>query len=140
MYLLDTNILSDMVRNPFGRAAERADRVGNENFAISIVVAAEIQVGIAKNPSFRRAAEMRAILDTIDIKPLEQPCDEVYGRIRADLEKHGVVIGPNDLLVAAHALALDAVLVTDDEEFSRVPGLKTENWLRDAPATEQTGR
>ncbi len=73
MYLLDTNILSDMVRNPFGRAAERADRVGNENFAISIVVAAEIQVGIAKNPSFRRAAEMRAILDTIDIKPLEQP-------------------------------------------------------------------
>jgi tRNA(fMet)-specific endonuclease VapC len=61
---------------------------------------------------------------------LEKPVDHEYARIRADLEKRGLPIGPNDLLIAAHARLLGLVLVTDDtEEFARVPGLQVENWL-----------
>lgn len=65
------------------------------------------------------------------ILPMEMPADEAYASVRLALEKIGKPIGTNDLLIAAHALALDATLVTDNEsEFARIPGLKIENWLR----------
>jgi tRNA(fMet)-specific endonuclease VapC len=68
--------------------------------------------------------------DYLKVLPLETPADLAYGAVRADLEQRGQLIGPNDLLIAAHALALGCVLVTDNErEFSRVNGLRTENWL-----------
>lgn len=62
--------------------------------------------------------------------PLEEPADRCYSELRADLEKRGATIGPNDMLIAAHALALQCAVITANElEFSRVPGLQVENWL-----------
>jgi tRNA(fMet)-specific endonuclease VapC len=70
-------------------------------------------------------------LATVEIVPLSSGADETYAVLRADLERKGQLIGPNDMLIAAHALALDAILVTDNvREFKRVKGLKIENWLR----------
>jgi tRNA(fMet)-specific endonuclease VapC len=127
--LLDTNILSDLVRHPQGRVAEKIAQVGEESICTSILVACELRFGAAKRGSKRLTAQLEAILSTLDVLPLEEPADRQYGDLRSRLEKLGMVIGPNDMLIAAHALALDAVLITDNvREFSRVPALKVENW------------
>jgi tRNA(fMet)-specific endonuclease VapC len=79
----------------------------------------------------RIRCDLNAILSAIEILPLEEPSDQRYGELRADLEKRGLMIGPNDMLIAAHALMLDCVVVTANiREFSRVPNLKVENWLQ----------
>lgn len=94
----------------------------------SVVVAAELRYGAAKKASPRLSRQLEAILEVL---PLEVPADRSYAMLRADLERSGRVLGPNDVLVAAQALALGCVLVTDNErELARVPGLRTENWLR----------
>ena len=130
-YLLDTNIVSGMARNPQGVVAENIRRVGADSIAISIIVACEIEFGLAKIGSCRLADNVRAILAELPVIPFEQPAHSHYGDIRAGLEKAGTPLGPNDLLIAAHARALDMVLITNNErEFSRVPGLEVENWLR----------
>jgi len=130
-YLLDTNIISDLVRNPAGRAAGHVSGVGEEAVCTSIVVAAELRYGAAKKESRRLSRQLEAILATLEILPLEQPVDSVYATLRVNLEKRGTIIGANDLLIAAHTKALDYILVTDNErEFSRVASLKIENWLR----------
>lgn len=130
-YLLDTNIVSDLVRNPAGRVAKAIARVGEDAVRASIVVAAELRFGAAKTGSARLNKQLETILSAMVILPLEPPVDVAYGRLRADLEKRGEPIGSNDMLIAAHALALDMVLVTNNErEFSRVSGLALENWLR----------
>lgn len=129
-FLLDTNILSDLVRNPQGRIAKRIAREGEKSICTSIVVASELRFGAKKSGSERLASQLEAILAVIDIVPLEEPADRQYARIRKYLEDRGTPIGPNDLLIAAHALALDQTVITaNDREFSRVPGLKVENWL-----------
>jgi tRNA(fMet)-specific endonuclease VapC len=130
-YLLDTNIVSDLVRNPQGRAAAKIAEVGEGAVATSIVVAAELRYGAAKKDSARLAQQLEAILAAIDVLPLETPTDVAYGDIRTALEAAGTPIGGNDLLIAAQAESLDMVIVTDnDREFGRVAGLKVENWLR----------
>lgn len=130
-YLLDTNIVSDLIRNPHGVVAQRIVNVGEANVAVSIIVAAELRFGARKRGSPRLTAQVEAVLEAVTILPLEAPVDVYYGRIRSVLEAEGQVIGGNDLLIAAQALALDRVLVTDSvREFERVEGLKLENWLR----------
>lgn len=133
-YLLDTNILSDLLKNPQGKAALRISSLPSEErdmLATSVIIAAELRYGVAKSGSRILAARVDQLLDAIEILPLEPKADQHYGRIRAQLEKMGVPIGGNDLLIAAHALATDAVLVTDNvKEFKRVKGLRVENWLR----------
>ncbi len=132
-YLLDTNIVSDLVRNPRGRVAEKIRKVGEARVRTSIVVAAELRYGATKKNSPRLAAQLEAVLGVLDVAPFEAPADAVYGRIRAELERARKPIGGNDLLIAAHALALEVVLVTDNEaEFARVRDLSCENWLRHA--------
>lgn len=129
-FLLDTNILSDLVRNPQGRIAKRIAQEGEKSICTSIMVASELRFGAEKSGSERLASQLEAILAVIDIVPLEEPADRQYARIRKYLEDRGTPIGPNDLLIAAHALALDQTVITaNDREFSRVPGLKVENWL-----------
>jgi tRNA(fMet)-specific endonuclease VapC len=131
-YLLDTNIVSNLVRNPQGRVADRLKAVGEQNICTSIIVAAELRYGTTKKASPRLTAQVEAVLNVIDTLPFDSPADEVYGSIRTQLELVGKPIGGNDLLIAAQALALDHTLVTDnDQEFSRVDGLRVENWLRD---------
>ena len=129
-YLLDTNILSDLVRYPAGMVRDRIATVGEESVCVSIVVAAELRFGAAKKNSKRLAQQIEAILSALPVLPLESPVDEHYAKIRAMLEAAGNPIGPNDLLIAAHARALGLTLVTHNlAEFSRVAGLTLENWL-----------
>ena len=129
-YLLDTNILSDLVKRPQGAVAARIAVVGGDQVCTSLIVAAELRYGSAKRGSEKLTKQLEAILATLPVIPLEVPTDQQYGQLRAALESQGNLIGPNDLLIAAHALALGAVLVTDNtREFERVQGLVIENWL-----------
>jgi tRNA(fMet)-specific endonuclease VapC len=130
-YLLDTNIVSDLVRRPQGRIAQHIREVGEAQVCTSVIVAAELRYGAAKKGSQRLTAQLEAVLGALDVLPFEAPADEAYGLIRARLERAGQPIGANDLLIAAHAVALGCVLVTDNEsEFGRIEGLPRENWLR----------
>jgi tRNA(fMet)-specific endonuclease VapC len=129
-YLLDTNIVSDLVRHPHGRVAERVREIGEEQVYTSLIVAAELRYGAAKKGSPRLSAQLEVVLRALEVLPLESPVDTVYAQIRANLERAGKVIGGNDLLIAAHAVSLGDVLVTaNEQEFSRVPDLPIENWL-----------
>jgi len=129
-YMLDTNILSDLIRHPRGRIAARIAAAGEETICISIIVAAKLRFGAAKSGSQELADRIDLILSTLVILPLETPADRYYGEMREHLIRQGTTIGPNDLLIAAHALSLSLTVVTANAgEFSRVPGLKVENWL-----------
>jgi tRNA(fMet)-specific endonuclease VapC len=129
-YLLATNILSDLIRNPQGKAARRIARAGEDNICTSIIVAAELRYGCEKSGSTKLRKAIEDILDEIDVLPFEAPADADYGAIRAQLETAGTPIGGNDLLIAAHAQALGATIVTANlDEFRRVRDVKVENWL-----------
>ena len=129
-YLLDTNIISDVIRNPGGLAARRMEQVGHKTLFTSIIVAAELRYGCAKKGSPKLLARVEGILGIISVLPLDIPLDVEYGRIRAELEAAGQPIGMNDLLIAAHANTLGLTLVTDNTgEFNRIRGLRVENWL-----------
>lgn len=130
-FLLDTNIVSDLVRNPQGRTAAKIAELGEDAVATSIIVAAELRYGAAKKGSERLTSQLESILTALEIIPWEAPADAAYGAIRVALEAAGTPIGANDLLIAAQTLALEMVLVTNNErEFGRVNGLTIENWLR----------
>jgi tRNA(fMet)-specific endonuclease VapC len=129
-YMLDTNVISDLIKNPKGKAAKRIARVGENSICTSIIVAAELRYGCAKKGSERLFKAVEELLSEIDILPFESPADVVYGGIRSELERVGKPIGANDLLIAAHASTIDATIVTANVyEFKRVRGLKVENWL-----------
>lgn len=129
-YLLDTNIVSDLVRHPDGVVRDRIAEVGEETVCISLVVASELRFGAAKRNSKRLSKQVELILSALPVLSLESPVDEHYAEIRVALEKSGNPIGPNDLLIAAHCRALGLTLVTHNlKEFSHVPKLRVENWL-----------
>ncbi len=129
-YLLDTNIISDIIRNPAGSAARRIEQTDPKDICTSIIVAAELRYGCVKSGSAKLLAKVQAVLETIPVLPLDAPADAEYGAIRAALEAAGQTIGLNDLLIGAHASALGLTLVTDNtREFNRIPGLSVENWL-----------
>jgi len=128
--MLDTNIVSDFMRYPTGRVSERLRQYAVGSVGISVIVLCELRFGIARVGSERLRRQVDWALGFLDVVPLEAPADQLYAKIRADLARRGKLIGPNDLFIAAHALALDLVLVTGNiGEFSRVPGLAVENWL-----------
>jgi len=130
-YLLDTNIVSDLVRNPQGRAAKRIQEVGDAQVCTSIIVAAELRFGAAKKESPRLTAQLAEVLGALEALPFEAPADTIYGDLRSRLERVGQPIGGNDLLIASQTLALGYTLVTDNErEFARIEDLLRENWLR----------
>ena len=132
-YLLDTDAVSDFIRYPTGGVATRLNAIGAESVAISIVTAAEIRFGMARAQTHRLLARMRSTLETVRIMALDPPADRHYADLRTYLEARGTPIGANDMFIAAHALALDAILVTGNvREFSRVPRLAVENWIRPA--------
>jgi tRNA(fMet)-specific endonuclease VapC len=128
--MLDTNIISDLIRNPQGRAAKRIARVGEDNICTSIIVAAELRYGCAKSSSKRLLKAVDDLLGEIHVLPFEVPAEAEYGGIRSELETAGKPIGGNDLLIAAHAYATGATIVTTNtDEFKRIRGLNVENWL-----------
>lgn len=133
-YLLDTNILSDLVRHPQGRIATCIEKVGETSVGTSMIVASELRFGAAKRNAATLTAQVEAILAAIEVLPFDAPADREYAKLRLYLEQAGTPIGPNDMLIAAHALATESILVTaDTSEFSRVPGLAVENWLEAMP-------
>ena len=129
-YLLDTNILSDLIRNPRGLANKRLAVVGEATVCTSIVVACELRFGAKKKGSSRLEERVDEVLASLEVLPLDKDSDRHYAEIRTYLSRIGRPIGSNDLLIAAHTLALDLILVTDNiDEFARVPMLSIENWL-----------
>lgn len=133
-YLLDTNILSDLLRNPSGEVAHKIASLSAEEqglLSTSVIVACELRFGAAKKRSTLLKARVRQLLDNVIVLALEPEVDEYYGRLRTELEEKGMPIGANDMLIAAHALSIDAVLVSDNiREFRRIKELRVENWLR----------
>jgi tRNA(fMet)-specific endonuclease VapC len=131
LYLLDTNILSHLVRQPQGPVADHIADVGEANVLTSVIVACELRYGAAKRGSRKLTRQVEAVLNAMTIRPLESDIERVYASIRAALERKGTPVGAHDMLIAAHARAIDAVCVTDNvAEFRRVPALKIENWLK----------
>ena len=130
MFVLDTNILSDLIRNPAGRALQHIKALSGKDICTSVLVAAELRCGCTKKGSPELTRRVETLLTVLPVIPFEAPADLHYGRIRAELEASGQTIGHNDLLIAAHALAMGATIVTaNDREFRRVAGLNVENWL-----------
>lgn len=135
-YLLDTNIVSALARRPQGPIAVRIAAVGATRVAISIVVACELRFGLAKIGATRLVHQVERILEHLPVLPLQSPVECHYAEIRHQLKRAGRPIGPNDLLIAAHARALGLTVVSaNQDEFERVPGLCVENWLA-SPAGE----
>ena len=129
-FLLDTNVVSHAARFPQGRAADRIAEVGERHVCTSIVVAAELRYGAARQRSERLTRRIEAVLAALVVLPFDEPADRRYAELRTDLERRGMLIGPNDLLIAAHALALGLTVVSANvDEFRRVPRLRVENWL-----------
>jgi tRNA(fMet)-specific endonuclease VapC len=129
-YLLDSNSMSDLIRHPGGKVARRFAVVGEPVVCTSIVVACELRFGAAKKGSSELSIRIDQLLASFNVLPLDREADRHYAEIRTDLSRKGRPIGSNDLLIAAHTLALDLILVTDNvDEFARVPGLSIENWL-----------
>jgi tRNA(fMet)-specific endonuclease VapC len=129
-YMLDTNIISDLIRNPRGKARDRIAKADEENICTSIIVAAELRYGCVKRGSTKLRHAVEEILSELEVLPFDDPSDAEYGRIRAESERSGRLIDGNDLFIAAHAFAHDITLVTaNDGEFRRVRGLKVQNWL-----------
>jgi tRNA(fMet)-specific endonuclease VapC len=130
LYLLDTNILIALTKQRPG-LADRLEGIPADAVLVSSVVIAEIEYGIAKS---RRRQHNRRVFDALlsgfQVLAFDAAAARLYGPIRADLENRGRLIGPYDLMIAAHARSVDAVLVTDNtKEFGRVAGLRIENWL-----------
>ncbi len=129
--MLDTNVVSYIVREPHCALARRISSLKSDSFAISVIVAAELQYGAQRRASRRLTQQLNAVLSAITILPLEEPADHHYGAIRVELERLGNPIGQNDMLIAAHARSLGATLITNNlKEFRRISGLHVEDWPR----------
>jgi len=136
---LTTNV--KVASPPQGKVARQVRTVNEKQVCTSIIVAAELRYGANKKGSPRLSSQLDAVLGALEVLPFETPADASYGLLRTRLERAGTPIGANDLLIndlpnndlliAAQALALGCVIVTDNErEFSRVKGLRLQNWLR----------
>ncbi|MFH7321612.1 type II toxin-antitoxin system VapC family toxin [Desulfurivibrio sp. D14AmB] len=131
VYLLDTNIISDLIRNPAGKVAQQIAVKGERAVCTSIVVACELRFGARKKGSAILAARVEEILAVIEVLALDAGADRHYAEIRAELEARGTPLGPNDMLIASHALSCGLTVVTANiVEFSRITNLSTENWLK----------
>jgi tRNA(fMet)-specific endonuclease VapC len=131
LYLLDTNIISELIKNPRGVIFDQIQDVGEDTICTSIIVACESRFGAKKKNSQKLIEKVEIILDSMEILPLTHPVEQYYAEIRTDLEQQGQPIGGNDLLIAAHALTLNLTVITANvREFDRVPHLKVQNWLK----------
>lgn len=129
MILLDTNICIYLInaRPPGVLAHFQHYRLGE--IGLCSIVAAELTYGVTKSQSARNRAALEMFLAPMDILPFDEKATWVYGELRAELERLGQPIGALDTMIAAHALSRDAILVTNNtREFSRVAGLRLENW------------
>jgi tRNA(fMet)-specific endonuclease VapC len=136
-YLLDTNIVSDVMRNPDGPAEQALRKNADAEIGISLIVKGEVLFGLVRNANTKGRKRFDVLLEAIEVWSMPDGVADIYGQVRAAMERSGAKMGPNDMWIAAHSLLLDAILVTDDRRFNSVPGLKIENWLRDAPVARK---
>ena len=130
MYLLDTNICVYVIRKRPESVYRRLSTIGERGVAISVVTAFELEVGALRSQGTHYREAVRLFIAELPVQPLEDSARAAYGQLRTALERRGEVIGAYDMLIASHALALDATLVTNNQkEFKRVKGLKVENWV-----------
>lgn len=126
---LDTNICSYVLRRHPASIGERFAQLERGQLWLSAIVAAELRFGAAKLASDRFSAAVEAWLAGFDVRPWPVEATRNYAHIRARLERSGNIIGNMDLLIAAHAMAEDSVVITNNaREFLRVPGLAVEEW------------
>ena len=130
-YLLDTDTCSWIMRSRAGALWDRLDQLPEQSAAISVITLGELQFGATLKPlATRIATQLERLLRCLPVLPLSPDSGTHYARIRSDLQRKGTPIGPNDLWIAAHALALQFTLVTlNTREFARVKGLNLENWV-----------
>ena len=130
MILLDTNICIYIINQRPAGVLDRFKGFSAGEIGVSSVVAAELAFGVQKTSSIRNRRALELFLAPLTIAPFDAGCVWVYAELRAQLEKLGQPIGSLDTMIAAQALALDLPLVTNNQkEFSRVPGLRLENWV-----------
>lgn len=130
-YLIDTNIASAAIKDGHGPVARHVTALPADAVVTSAIVAGELRFGAAKKTSAALTARVENLLALMPVLPVDEAVSHHYGDIRANLSQAGHVIGQNDLWIAAHARAVGLILVTDNvAEFSRVEGLRIENWLR----------
>lgn len=129
-WMLDTNTLSDLIRNPRGAIVQRLSSIEPDAVCTSIVVACELRFGAKRKGSDILTKRVEQLLASLTVLPLDGPADEHYADIRAALERAGTPIGNHDLFIAAHARSRGMTLVTHNtREFERVLGLRVEDWL-----------
>lgn len=129
-WMLDTNTLSDLIRNPRGVLVQRLNTTPPDALCTSIVVACELRFGAKRKGSAALTSRVEQLLDSMTVLPLDEPADAHYADIRAALERAGTPIGNHDLFIGAHARSRGMTLVTHNtREFKRVPGLRMEDWL-----------
>lgn len=127
-FMLDTDTVSFVLRNE-GSAASNLSAHKPSEICVSTITLGELRFGADKRRSKRLHRMIEAFAATIDALPFDSAAAATFGRIRANLESKGTPIGTLDTLIAAHALALDLTLVTNNtKHFSQVRGLRTENW------------
>ncbi|MBP6514004.1 MAG: type II toxin-antitoxin system VapC family toxin [Steroidobacteraceae bacterium] len=130
-YMLDTNIASYMLRGGNPALSRRLAAVPMASVCISAVTQGELLYGVARRPESRGLAQaVRELLSRLEVLPWDGAAATRYGVLRAQLENAGKPLGSLDALIAAHAIAADARLVTNDRAFLRVPGLVVEDWTR----------
>jgi len=132
MYMLDTNMISFLIRDRGGELFRKFEKVyQKDKIVISSIVYAEVLYGVKKKNSPKLQNRVKSLLSLFDILPFDKKAGEVYADIRRDLSSRGIIIGANDMLIASHAKSLDAVLVTNNtKEFLRVDDLKIEDWSK----------
>ena len=132
MYMLDTDICIYIIKQKPKNVLKRFQQLQTGELAISVITYAELMNGAKKSRRVKdNLTKLEELAELLIIEPFHKEAAIAYGDIRSNLEKNGLVIGSNDLLIAAHALSLDWVLVTNNvKEFKRVGGLKIENWVK----------
>ncbi len=127
-YMLDTNTVSDLLRG-HPRVARRVVEVPMAELCVSAVTEGELSFGLAKRPDATRLQlAVGQFLRRVDVLPWDTLVAKRYGSVRADMARQGKTLAPLDLLIAAHALAIDAILVTNDRAFAQVTDLHVEDW------------
>jgi tRNA(fMet)-specific endonuclease VapC len=130
-YLLDTNMASYVIKGNFLRVRERLLTVPMAEVGISVVTEAELRFGVARKPGALRLAEaVEEFLVRVEILPWDSAAAKCYASLRATLEDAGAPMGNLDMMIAAQALAAEAIIVTHDRVFHRVKQLKIEDWTR----------
>jgi len=131
-WMLDTNTLSDLIRNPRGAPVRRLSAIDPDAVCTSIIVACELRFGARRKASDVLTLRVDRLLEAVTVLAFDAPADEHYADIRSTLERAGTPIGSHDLFIAAHARSRDMTLVTHNtREFERVPGLRVEDWWTD---------